>query len=502
MLKQIKNNLNLDKDYPERSRMIDLFTRVLNGELYDKLPFAFSQEYDSGRYIPLSQRQPSVVTNLCKVVVDESVSLLFGSDHFPDINIEDLNDEEEETVKESVDKVVKGIDLRKIMLEAALTGSVGSVVLFLRIIEGEPQVEVKGTQYLTPIFDPKNPKKIIRLIEKFKVKGSELKNQGYVVEGNNIDYWFRRDWTEDQEIFYIPYRGKDDSDIKIDDERTIDHNLGFVPAVWIKNLPKPSSKGFSEVDGACTFAGAIDITVEIDYLLSQGGRALKYSADPFVIFKVSDDGAFASNAMPVAGDVSGQKKVIRSSSNAFVLGPDDDAKLLEITGKASEAMIGHVRYLRELAMEGIHGNRSHADKQGAHLSGTAQDKLNQSLIWLTDILRVYYGDNGMVPLLKMIFEASRKTQLEINGDIIPPMPTNNITLNWPPWNAAAPSDRKQIAETLRSLTDAGILSKESATKFVAEDYNITDVEDELQKIASDQEKLAEQAPQIKEVINA
>ncbi len=496
MLKQIVDSLSLDMDYPERSRKIDVYTRILNGELYDKLPYSFTQEYDgTGKYIPLCRRAPSVKNSLCKVVVDESVSLLFGSDHFPDINADD------ETTTETIKDIVNYIALRQHMIEAALTGSVGSVAVFLRVIDGEVSLEVKGTQYLTPYFEPTNPKKLIRLVERYKVTGEELNAAGYEVERKS-SYWFMRIWDEENEIVYKPYRHNDTPEI--DKDASVMHGLGFVPVVWIKNLPKPGCRGNAEIDGACTFSGAIDNAIEIDYLLSQGGRGLKYSSDPLVVFRLEDEMTLTNNAIMVAGSVSGAsgaKKIIKSSSNSFVLGQGDDAKLLEINGRAIEAIINHVRYLRELALENIHGNRSHADKVNATQSGKAMERLNQSLIWLADILRIYYGNNGIVPIVKMILEASRKVNIVINGNPLGAIKETHLTLNWPAWYPTSTDDKKRVAETLKILTDSKIMSKETATKFVSEEYNISDEQEEISKIQADQAAIDEQQPQVKEMIN-
>ena len=66
---------------------------------------------------------------------------------------------------------------------------------------------------------------------------------------------------------------------EIDEARTVHHGLGFVPLVWVRNLPGPSATGDAN-DGACTFRAAIETQIEIDYQLSQAGRGLKYSSDP------------------------------------------------------------------------------------------------------------------------------------------------------------------------------------------------------------------------------
>lgn len=496
MLKKIIESLNQDKDYPDRAHKIDVYTRVLNGELYDKIPNSFSDEYDSsGKYIPLYKRRPSIKTPLCKSVVDSSVSLLFGEDHFPEI-IADANDDE----KYKLNKIFDGIKLRETMISAALNGSVGSVVLFIRFVNGEPQIEVKGTQYLTAYFNPANPTELTSLVEQYKIAGKDLIKMGYQVADKNTVYWFLREWDDKEERIYHPFQNGEEP--KVDEEKTIKHDLGKVPAIWIKNLPKVSSRGFNETDGDCTFASAIDFIIEMDYLLSQGGRGLKYSADPLVVFRVDDELSLANNAIAVSGDVNQTKKIVRSGSNAFVIGKDDDVNLLEISGKAAEAIIAHVRYLRELAMEGIHGNRSHADKISVAHSGAAMSKLDQALLWLVDVLRISYGDNGIVPLIKLLIHASHRIQIMIDGESISPIKECKIKLNWPEWDAPSVDEKKKIADTVKSLSDAQIISKKTATTFIADDYNITSVDDEQKEIEIDQQKLMEQQPQIKETIAA
>ncbi len=141
------------------------------------------------------------------------------------------------------------------------------------------------------------------------------------------------------------------------------HGLGFVPMVWIRNLPGPSSTG-DAADGACTFRTAIETQIEIDYQLSQAGRGLKYSSDPTLLIKE-----------PASTD----SEIVKGAGNALVVSEKGDAKLLEIGGTASAAVIEYVRTLRELALESVHGNRANADRLTAAQSGRALELMNQGL---------------------------------------------------------------------------------------------------------------------------
>ena len=92
-----------------------------------------------------------------------------------------------------------------------------------------------------------------------------------------------------------------------------------------------------------------------------------------------------------------------------------DAKLLEIGGTASAAVIEYVRTLREFALESVHGNRASADRLTAAQSGRALELMNQGLIWLADNLRVSYGEGALLELARMILRASQVYRLRVIG---------------------------------------------------------------------------------------
>src|SRR5271166_4113272 len=106
-----------DTDYPDRVRQINILNRVLDGTLYDVLPYHFHEERSlAGEYIPLRQRRPSVRYPLCRIVVEDSVSLLFSEGHFPTIDSADA------VVRTAFANIVKETRLNLTMTQAAMTG--------------------------------------------------------------------------------------------------------------------------------------------------------------------------------------------------------------------------------------------------------------------------------------------------------------------------------------------------------------------------------------------
>jgi hypothetical protein len=76
MFETICGLIPVDPDYGERTRRLDILKRVLEGRLYDVLPYEFHEERSTaGEYIQLRHRRPSVRYPLARIVVDDSVSL-------------------------------------------------------------------------------------------------------------------------------------------------------------------------------------------------------------------------------------------------------------------------------------------------------------------------------------------------------------------------------------------------------------------------------------------
>jgi hypothetical protein len=236
-----------------------------------------------------------------------------------------------------------------------------------------------------------------------------------------------------------------------------------VPLVWVRNLP-----GGQGVDGACTFRSAIDTGIEIDYQLSQAGRGLKYSSDPTLLIRE-----------PAGLDGT----MVRGAANALVVSEKGDAKLLEIGGTASQAVIDYVRVLRDLSLETLHGNRADAQRLTAPASGRALELMQQGLLWLADNLRVSYGQGALLSLARMVVRASHIFPLRIEGRIVPPLNADaRLSLRWPDWYPDDALDGQRKAETLISLVSASQMSRETAIRILASDYDIEDVSSELARI--------------------
>ena len=352
-----------------------------------------------------------------------------------------------------------------------MRGSIGSVAVLMRVLRGRLFFSVLETVYLTPFWDPEAPDELAKIVEKYKVRGDLLAQQGYAIEDAGVDHWFMRVWDRESETWYLPWAvGSDDEPIE-DENRSVQHALGFVPMVWIRNLP-----GGDDTDGACTFRAAIETSIEIDYQLSQAGRGLKYSSDPTLLIK----------------EPAGMEgEMVRGAGNALVVSEKGDARLLEIGGTAASAVIDYVRTLREFTLESVHGNRADASRLTAATSGRALELMNQGLVWLADNLRVSYGEGALLGLARMVLRARERYPIRVMGQALPQLdPNARLGLKWPRWYPLSAQDRAADAQTLQTLTGAGLISRETAIASIADTYDIESVMDEADRIDADGEPAA------------
>jgi hypothetical protein len=466
MFDTICNLIPRDPEYSTRSRVLDILHRVLDGTLYDVLPYQFHEERSlGGDYIPLRSRRPSVRYGLSRVVVEDSVALLFSEGHFPTINCENPD------VQSVLSDIMKEAHLNQVMTEAAISGSVGSVAILMRILRGRVFFQVLDTTYLVPIWDQGAPDSLSKVIERYKVIGQRLVENGYQIANPDIDFWFERQWDTEYETWLTPVAVGGTGSPEIDLERTVRHGLDFVPIVWVRNLPGRSATGDAN-DGACTFRAAIETQIEIDYQLSQAGRGLKYSSDPTLLIKE-----------PATSD----SQIIRGAGNALVVSEKGDARLLEIGGTASAAVMEYVRTLRELALESVHGNRANADRLTAAQSGRALELMNQGLLWLADNLRVSYGETALLSLARMVVSASQIYSLRtMEQDVTALDASARLSIKWPRWYPPTADDRQKDAQTLTTLVAASLISRQTAVKAIADTFDIEDIPGELANIAADE----------------
>jgi hypothetical protein len=128
--------------------------------------------------------------------------------------------------------------------------------------------------------------------------------------------------------------------------------------------------------------------------------------------------------------------------------------------------------------------------------------MNQALIWLADRLRITYGEGALRNLVTMMAAASAKFPLVIGDqDKAIITLTKPLTLKWPRWYAPTATDRQANANTLKTHIDSGVMSEQTATTSIADDYDIEDVDAERKQIEAERQLAIENQAAMAQDIN-
>ena len=470
MHKSIAKRIRYPSYQSERFKRLDILDRMLKGEFYDHLGVDFYTETEgpdgSGKYIPIAERRPSVQTGFASQVANSTSRKLFAGRHVPRIT------HDNRAYRDWLLKLASRSSLFERMLKAARIGSVGSVAITFRLISGSLVLDVWRPKYCEPSFSPTGD--LVKLRVQYISRGAELRAVGFTTDdrGSELDsdddYWFVREFTSNEEITYLPQEADEAPGVAHDlvESKRIAHNLGFVPGVWIQNLP-----GDDATDGISTFGAAMSNIVEMDYTLSQMGRGIRYNAAPqLVIVGKMVNNTDSINRGPVT--------IIHLES---AYSNDDqkygaaDAKLLEMVGNGVRAGIEYIALLRKLSFELIAASYKTPETHKGTVSGRAMEILDDSFYDLVYTLRTSYGDSGLVKLLSKIAQACMLTGVMPYKDLgVTEKTATEFGLSWPKMYNATPTDETQIIEGMLMATQGNLVDEDTASRYISSQLDLED----------------------------
>ena len=128
-------------------------------------------------------------------------------------------------------------------------------------------------------------------------------------------------------------------------------------------------------------------------------------------------------------------------------------------------------------------------------SGSAILLMHWSLCQLAGRLRLSYGENGLLTLLRMVCDASKVIEggLTIAEQSGITLDSTDLELRWPPYFRPTNTDLLQTTQALVTAVTANVLSRETAVTTLATMFDVDDAEGEFDRVKTDMEQAAQQA---------
>lgn len=416
--------------------------------------------------LPIKFRRPTAPYYLARVIVNRFTGLLFSERRHPKISIPEDPDTEQ-----WVNAFLKATRFWSRWIAARrYGGAMGAVGMGFKFVKGRPVIEVHDPRWSSVEFSDPDTGEVSRF-EKRYMFPKEVRNAEGEVEEQW--FWYRRVITPEVDIIWPQVALDDGAEPAWESEKLVktQHNLGFVPVVWVKNTDSQD-----EHDGVPDCQGIYDVVQSIDALQSQAFRGTIANLDPTL--KIKTDGE--------------QGEVRKGSDNALVMGQGDDASYLEITGAGINLALTLAKTLREQALE---VSQCVLD---TNFSGPARTEVEvkgnfSAMLEAADELREQYGEVGIKKLLQLVLRAARKLDrpvaqaqedgttrlvrqvIKLSGDPKLGPDEHEIELNWPPYFEPSVQDGEVAVRSATAAKNGGLIDNKTATKAVAPFFPIEDI---------------------------
>lgn len=454
--------LDIDGDADKRYRdpRLAALDAYYENTQYDGLT-EWDQAIDAkNEHIPVRQRKPRLIVPFAKGLTSRLAAKMFGDEVFPSLIIKESPDDQE-----FVKAVVRESQLKFRILEPMRRLlNTGSVFIRFWIVDGALKMEFFDSKYCYPIFSDGGELESIDV--KYVYVDPEEKDQN----GDFKKKWFKMTLNTEREILFDnpDYDPNNPNDPEFQVVEEVVHGFGFVQGEWFRTSEnKHSPDGFSIIEDLTSF---ID---ELCYSFSQSSQAVGYNQDPQLWFKGMNEDEI--------------ENVIRSAAKSWHLGREGEV------GFAESTLVGVERAgdLRDKIRTNIQdwSRIVLLDPEkivGSAQSGKAMEVLHGPMIDLICELRGMIEPVFKKLVLKMSLAIlmSAKRGLEVPIEIPPGYQPKDLDflIKWKPIFQQTIEDLAKKVSLASQAVTSRLISEESGTRFIAEDFNIEDVEAEIAKI--------------------
>lgn len=462
------------------------FQEIFDNQRYSHLLDWHRERDEAGNYIPIRKRAPHIRYNLAKAICQEMAGFLMGHRPFPTFQASEYD------LADSLDWLRTYYLLKQIptaCLDACVQGSCGISFGWVR---GKLLMRTWRRSEATPIFDDSG--ELLALVALFD--GEHPKT------GKSVQWRMTLDAMEETwEFRERSIVGNEDWSL----HETIKHEMGFVPAVWVRHLVE----AIGRPDGISLLESLPELLKEIDYSYSRRGRSLDYSADPQAIIRDQDPEDF-------------MKRLMKSPAGTWFFGEKGDAKYLEISGEGIKLQGEFASDLRRRAQEISRVFLPDPERlTGQHMSGFALRVLYGPQIALADQLKVNWTTSLLELVAKIlesaVIQRSKNRDVYMDGleglDGVPRPDASNtedvemrhpllrevrrwprpyyvmerwgLSASWGPYFDTSPEEEESIMRTAAAGRSAGIISQDTAIRMTAPHTGVGNIDEELSRIQHD-----------------
>lgn len=464
----------------------------------------------------LHKKRPREIVPLYRTIIDSVRRFTWGGERFPRVAVnptvdEDgddddeigpkLDDEQAKTLEGFVSALVKAARLDRCAKEystAALISTSAAVILGCR--GGYLTYYVEHGKHCTPTWSDENPRRLSQLEILYQFQ-QDIPNGA--MGTRPVMFWFRRVIDEQADTVYQPVevRVGVTPEWTVDSEKSVQHALGFCPAVWVRTMPMSADS----IDGQPVIDPALyPLLSRVNYLYSQANRAVEYGLDPQWVRKnVSKGNREALQKNP------GQMWDIEDEGKERPASID----LVESKGTGPTTAREHLSDVRSRILEACSVVLSDPDKMSAKaLSGVVLEYMHAPMISLAADLRKDLGDDCFLDVINLALRIcavqtqagydiwipgiQKATDIMVSAQLAGDWLDFPLEMHWARYFSPGAQDIQFAVTAANQAKQGGLVGKQAATRFVAEYFSVTDVAAENDTIDDEKQQAQDDAMKV------
>ena len=435
-------------------------------------------------------KRPTAPFHLAMTIVDRFTGLLFSDARKPDVEVEGDEDTDDflHACMEQCRFWSRWRQARK------MGGSSGSVLVTVHVRKGKFVITPHNAKHCQMLWADKRALEPCGALIAYRFAKEEFVRdpQSGEMRQQVAEYVYRRIITEMDDTVYKPVKVGPNASLEWEPEENgqVEHKLEQFPGVWVQNLPV-----MEDEDGEPDCQGAWQTFDTIDRMLAQMNKALLLNLDPTLKLKLDPKERAAG-----AG-------VLTGSDSALDVGSNGEAEYLEMNGSAITVAQALVDRLKQNALDVTRCVLVDPEKiSGAAQSAKSIEYVYAPMLEKADELRAQWGEQGVVPLLRIMDTMARKLhgqpaktadgQPAITTLLLPPKadgterklgPGGWIRLKWGPYFSPTETDNQTKITNIISAKSGGIIDQETAVNQGAPIFGVQDPAAMLVKIQAEEE---------------
>jgi hypothetical protein len=482
---------------------LNAYEALWKGTRWDDRPSFWDPE------VPLNERAPAVCGSDAEAMGRVLVRFCFGTARFPALAVGEseygleLSDEYRAALEAGAKEVVRQARLRLVMRRLLEQGlMLGSACAVLSIERGRCVARVFSAKHCTPSY------------ESGELVSLEI---SYLTQRDGKHVRYRRLIERDRDVTFHereadPERGLLGDEWVPDPVRTIEHNLGFVPAVWHRHNPDPSD--CDAIDGTPLMAGLEDELFAIDMALSQHHRNGRYNGEPQMLLSGVDEApvgeqgreAKAAGVFSWLGGRAGSPATKKAPGKLWKVPAGGDAKMVESTGAGAAVLREDAAQLKRAVRESRGIVIAAPETVSANASAALMKALYEPTIAEVDNLREEYGPL-LTDIVNLFFRLLASPAVRAGGAFVRGLaalapalallsaPAGEggsrwvgapLECQWGEYFEPTWQDVTQAITAARSGLEGGVLTRRQAVQLVARVAHSDDVERTVADIEREQ----------------